>query len=108
MASESDNRMTARDKLFYHFLTLSRTARWDVASVRSKEGRTMNGRYIRLAEPCDFFAFVGAIIGYLRYTSFSGMIAGALFFLVVWGIVGLLITDSRSLVKWSCFLLKAP
>ena len=56
----------------------------------------MNERNIRLAKLCSFCAVVGAIIGYLRDASFSGMLAGAILFLVVWGIVGILITTPNS------------
>jgi uncharacterized membrane protein (UPF0136 family) len=56
----------------------------------------MNVRNARLAKLCGFCAVVGAIIGYLRNASFSSTIAGAIFFLVVWGIVGILITTPNS------------
>jgi uncharacterized membrane protein (UPF0136 family) len=56
----------------------------------------MNERNIRLAKLCGFFAAVGAIIGYLRDATFSGTIGGAILFLIVWGIVGILITAPNS------------
>jgi uncharacterized membrane protein (UPF0136 family) len=59
----------------------------------------MNERIIRLATICGYLAVVGAIIGYLREASFSGTIAGAIFFVVVWGFVALLMTDRRSLAR---------
>ena len=61
--------------------------------------RTMNERNIHLAKLLGPLAVIGAIVGYLREASFSGMLAGAIFFLVLGGIVGLLITDSRSPAK---------
>jgi uncharacterized membrane protein (UPF0136 family) len=59
----------------------------------------MNERNIHLAKLFGPLAVIGAIVGYLREASFSGMLAGAVFFLVLGGIVGLLITDSRSVAK---------
>ena len=59
----------------------------------------MNERYIRLSKLFASFALVGAIVGYLREASFFGTLAGAIFFMVIWGIVGLLMTDSRSPAK---------
>lgn len=56
----------------------------------------MKERNIQFAKLLGPLAVIGAIIGYLREVSFSGMLAGAIFFLVLGGIVGLLITDSRS------------
>ena len=60
---------------------------------------TMSERHIHLATLFGSLAVIGAIIGYLREASFSGMLAGAIFLLVVGGIVGLLFTDSRSPVR---------
>jgi len=59
----------------------------------------MNGRHIQLSKLFASFALVGAIVGYLREASFSGVLAGAIFLLVWGGIVGLLMTDSRSPAK---------
>jgi uncharacterized membrane protein (UPF0136 family) len=56
----------------------------------------MKERIFRLAIVGGYFAAVGAIIGYLREASFSGTVAGAIFFVVALGIVTLLMTDSRS------------
>lgn len=56
----------------------------------------MNARNIRLAKLCAFCAVLGAIVGYLRDASIPGAIAGAILFLVVWGIVGILITTPNS------------
>jgi uncharacterized membrane protein (UPF0136 family) len=59
----------------------------------------MNERIIQLATICGYLAVVGAVIGYLREASFSGTIAGAIFYVVVWGFVALLMTDRKALAK---------
>jgi uncharacterized membrane protein (UPF0136 family) len=59
----------------------------------------MYERSIRLAKLYGPLVVIGAVVGYLRETSFSGMLTGAIFFLVLGGTVGLLITDSRSVAK---------
>ena len=59
----------------------------------------MNERNIHLAKLLGPLAVIGAIVGYLREASFFGLFAGAIFFFVLGGIVGLLITDSRSAAK---------
>src|ERR1700680_416599 len=55
------------------------------------EVSTMNERNIHLAELFGILAVIGAIVGYLREASFPGILAGAIFFLALGGIVGLLI-----------------
>jgi uncharacterized membrane protein (UPF0136 family) len=59
----------------------------------------MTERHNKLFKLLASFALVGAIVGYLREASFFGTLAGAIFFIVICGVVGLLMTDSRSLVK---------
>ena len=56
----------------------------------------MSERNIQLAKLCGVFAVVGAIVGYLREASLSGVVGGAILFLIVWGIVGILITAPNS------------
>jgi uncharacterized membrane protein (UPF0136 family) len=59
----------------------------------------MNERIIQLAKIFGPLAVIGAFVGYLREASFPGILAGAILFLVLGGIVALMITDSRSPAK---------
>lgn len=56
----------------------------------------MNERHFRFFILLSSFALVGALLGYLRDGSLSGMLAGAFFLVVISGVVGLLMTDARS------------
>jgi uncharacterized membrane protein (UPF0136 family) len=59
----------------------------------------MNQGSIYLARLLGPLAVVGGTVGYLREASFPGVVAGAILFLVLGGIVALMITDSRSPAK---------